>query len=69
MRKFIIALAVLLLIPAFTVKAEEKEKKDENKHQPVKLGIWEWEFAWPLVFRAVSTDEAIVCVMPESECE
>lgn len=69
MRKFIIALAVLLLIPAFTVKAEEKEKKDENKHQPVKLGIWEWEFAWPLVFRAASTDEAIVCVIPETECE
>ena len=69
MRKFIIALIVLLILPAFTVKAEEKEKKDENKHQPVKLGIWEWEFAWPPVFRAFSTEEDIVCVMPETECE
>ena len=32
MRKFLVALVLLMVLPAFTSKAEEKEKKDENKH-------------------------------------
>ena len=69
MRKFFIAIALFMVLPAFTVKAEEKEKKDEDKQKPVKLVIWEWEFAWPPVFRTVSMEEAIDCVMLETECE
>lgn len=66
MRKFLIALAILMIVPAFTAKAE-KDKKEEDKHKPVKLAIWEWEYAWPPVFRAAQFEEAINCVMPESE--
>ena len=69
MHKFLVALVLLMVLPAFTSKAEEKEKKDENKHQPVKLGIWEWEFAWPLVFRAFEAEEANTYVITEAECE
>ncbi len=68
MRKFVIALVLLMVLPAFTVKAEKKEK-EEDKHKPVKLAIWEWEYAWPPVFRAVPMEEAINCVLPETECE
>ena len=66
MRKFLIALALLMILPAFTAKAE-KDKKEEDKHKPVKLAIWEWEYAWPPVFRAAQFEESTDCVLPESE--
>ena len=68
MRKFLIALALLMILPAFTAKAE-KDKKEEDKHKPVKLAIWEWEDAWPPVFRAFEMEEAEAFVISESECE
>ena len=66
MRKFLIALAILMIVPAFSAKAE-KDKKEEDKHKPVKLAIWEWEDAWPPVFRAAQFEEALNCATPESE--
>ena len=68
MRKFIIALALLMVLPAFTAKAE-KDKKEEDKHDPVRIVVWEWEYAWPPVFRAIEMEEAETFVISESECE
>ena len=57
-----------MILPAFTAKAE-KDKKEEDKHKPVKLAIWEWEDAWPPVFRAYQTEEVEAIVITEFECE
>lgn len=68
MRKFLIALALLMILPAFTAKAE-KDKKEEDKHDPVRIVVWEWEYAWPPVFRAAQFEEADSYIMLNSECE
>ena len=68
MRKFLIALALLMILPAFNAKADKKEK-EEDKHKPVKLAIWEWEDAWPPVFRAAEIEETETLVISESECK
>ncbi len=74
MRKFLVALAVLMLLPMFTANAEKKDNKDkdqkeQDKHQPAKIGVFEWEYAWSPVFRAMPTDEGTKFVILESECE
>ena len=75
MRKFLIALALLTILPVgFTANAEkkdqkEKDQKEQDKHQPAKIGVFEWEYAWSPVFRAMPTDEETKFVILESECE
>ena len=76
MRKFLIALAVLTLLPmGYTAHAEKKdskkeqEQKEKDKHQPAKIGVLEWVYAWSPVFRAMPTDEENRIIILESECE
>ena len=57
MRKFLTALAFVMLLPtSFTANAKD-DKKDKQK--PVKLGVFEWLFPWPPVYRLVPMDEDI----------
>ena len=70
MRKFLVTLAVLMLLPmGYTANAEKKDQKEQDKHQPAKIGVFEWEYAWSPVFRAMPTDEGTKFVIIESECE
>ena len=78
MRKFLTALAfVMLLLTSFTANAKDDDKKDKQK--PVKLGVFEWLFPWPPVYRIAPMEESIDCntidivtidgITIESECE
>ena len=75
MRKFLIALALLMFLPmGFTANAEKKDQKEQDqkekdKHQPVKIGVFEWQYAWSPIFRAMPTDGETRFVILDSECE
>jgi hypothetical protein len=71
MRKFLAILALFMLLPLGVANAKEKEKEKEKdgKHEPVHIIIFEWEFAWPPIYRIAPTEDVIASVIPESECE
>ena len=71
MRKILAVLALFMLLPLGVANAKEKEKEQENdgKHKPIHMTIFEWEFAWPPIYRIAATEDAIAFVISESECE
>lgn len=64
MRKFLMAIAFMLLLPAGVAmamsavdKKDDKKDKDKDKgHQPIVIIIW--EPAWPIVFREAQPQSA-----------
>ena len=71
MRKFLAVLALFMLLPLGVANAKEKEKEKEKdgKHEPVHIIIFEWEFAWPPIYRIASTEDVTAPAILESECE
>ena len=69
MRKFLAVLALFMLLPLGVANAKEKEKENDGKHEPVHIIIFEWEFAWPPIYRIASTEDVTAPAILESECE
>ena len=77
MRKLLMAIAFMLMLPggiAMAMSAADKkdDKKgdkgnDSEKHEPVLIIIWEQ--AWSPIFRAVPLQEAYNTICLESESE
>ena len=63
-----------MILPFGNVAFADNDKKEEDKHEPIKITIYEWGFSWPPVYRLAPTEEAIDCVSInsaaiEAECE